>query len=96
MHANVGSTSGLVTAAVRGSTSSEVAELKRQVQQLKAAICFKWMKGVFCSTHGWGVSEDHDRITCIRKGAGHITTSTRSNPAGPDATKNIGWDEFWS
>ena len=66
-HANRELTYGLVAAAGGGSTSSEVAALKIQLKQLRAAIRFKWMKGGFCYTHGWGFSEGRD-IMCASLG----------------------------
>ena len=47
-------------AAGGGSSTSEVSTLKRQVRKTRAAIRFKWVKGVFYSTHGWRVNEGHD------------------------------------
>ena len=73
-HANKGSKSGLVAEAGGGSTSSEFAYLKKQVQHLRASIHFKWMKRGFSSTHGWGFSEGHDSNVYLRKVMGHITT----------------------
>ena len=91
-----GSTSRTAPVADRGSATLEVATLKRQVQQLRSAIRYKWSKGVFCSTHVWGFNEGHDSNSCLNRGTVHVTTATRTNPAGPVATNNKGWDDFWT
>jgi hypothetical protein len=52
------------------------------VAQLRAAIKGKWAPGGFCSTHGYGVSVDHDSASCKNKKTGHVNTDTRSSPAG--------------
>jgi hypothetical protein len=68
------------------------------VAQLRAAIKGKWVTGGFCSTHGYGVSADHDSATCKNKKPGHVDTASRSSPAGPGHDKHInkGWDAFLS
>ena len=76
-HANRGLTSGLVSAAGGGSTSSEASALKRQVQQLRSEILLKWMKGGFCFTHGRGVRKGHDSNACLHKGTGRMDTANR-------------------
>jgi hypothetical protein len=66
------------------------------VAQLSAAIKGKWVPGGFCSTHGYGVSADHDSATCKNKKLGHVDMATRSSPAGYGHDKHInkGWDAF--
>jgi hypothetical protein len=68
------------------------------VAQLRAAFKGKWVTGGFCSTHGYGVSADHDSSTCKNKKPGHVDTASRSSPAGPGHDKHInkGWDAFLS
>jgi hypothetical protein len=68
------------------------------VAQLRAAIKGKWVPGGFCSTHGYGVSTDHDSASCKNKKPGHVDTATRSSPAGHGHDKHInkGWDAFLS
>jgi hypothetical protein len=68
------------------------------VAQLRAAIKGKCPPGGFCSTHGYGVSTDHDSSTCKNKKPGHVDTATRSSPAGHGHNKHInkGWDDFLS
>jgi hypothetical protein len=68
------------------------------VAQLRAAIRGKWAPGGFCSTHGYGVSADHDSASCKNKKPGHVDTATRSSPAGHGHDKHInkGWDAFLS
>ena len=54
----------------------------KQLAQLKAALKGKWVSGGFCSSHGYGVSADHDSKNCKNKKPGHVDTATRANPAG--------------
>ncbi len=66
------------------------------VAQLRAAIKGKWVAGGFCSSHGYGVSADHNSTSCKNKKPGHVDTATRSTPAGHGHDKHInkGWDAF--
>ena len=66
------------------------------ILQLRAAIKGRWVPGGFCSTHGYGVSADHDSASCKNKKPGHVDTATRSLPAGHSHDKHInkGWDVF--
>jgi hypothetical protein len=66
------------------------------VAQLRAAIKGKWAPGGFYSTHGYGVSTDHDSASCKNKKTGHVNTATRSSPAGYGHEKhiNMDWDAF--
>jgi hypothetical protein len=66
------------------------------ILQLRAAIKGRWVPGGFCSTHGYGVSADHDSASCKNKKPGHVDTATRSSPAGHGHDKHInkGWDAF--
>jgi hypothetical protein len=66
------------------------------VAQLRATIKGKWVTGGFCSTHGHGVSADHNSASCKNKKPGHIDTATCSSPAGYGHDKHInkGWDAF--
>jgi hypothetical protein len=66
----------------------------RAVFQLRGAIKHKWVQGGFCSTHGWGVSAGHTSADCKGKRPGHVDSATRTNPQGPGASKNKGWDDF--
>ena len=68
----------------------------KQLAQLKAALKGKWVSGGFCSSHGYGVSADHDSKNCKNKKPGHVNTATRANPAGHGHEKHInqGWDAF--
>ena len=66
----------------------------RAISQLRGAIKHKWVPGGFCSTHGWGVSAGHTSADCKGKRPGHVDSTTRTNPQGPGATKNKGWDDF--
>ena len=66
----------------------------KTIKLLQTAIRNCWSIGGFCSSHGWGVVHLHTSSSCKNKAPGHIDTVTRSNPAGPGATRNKGWDDF--
>eukprot|EP00804_Cyclotella_cryptica_P001437 CCRYP_003680-RA/>CCRYP_003680-RA protein AED:0.63 eAED:0.34 QI:0/0/0/1/1/1/2/0/664 len=66
----------------------------RSLFQLRAAIKHTWVPGGFCSTHGWGVSAGHSSTDCKGKQPGHVDSATHTNPKGPGASKNKGWDDF--
>ena len=67
---------------------------QQTIRLLQAAIKNRRIVGGFCSSHGWGVGHLHSSSTCKNKMAGHVDTATRSNPAGPGATRNQSWDAF--
>ena len=66
------------------------------VAQLRTATKGKWVPGGFCSTHGYGISADHDSASCKNKKPSHVVTATCSSPAGDGHDKHInkGWDAF--
>ena len=66
------------------------------ILQLRTAIKGKWVPGHFCSTHGYGVSADHDSASCKNKKPGHVEMTTYSLPTGHGHDKHInkGWDAF--
>ena len=67
------SLSSYVAAAATDSTPSiPQSDSKRRIIQLEAAICNNWHSGAFCSTHGWGVNENHTSKTCCAKKSSHI------------------------
>ena len=74
--------------------NTEKHKLKCRIRTLKAGIKNKWEVGGICSTHGHGVSAGHNSKTCRIKGAGHVDSTTRKNPAGVGKEKNKGWDAW--
>ena len=69
---------------------------KKRILQLEAAVHNNWHRGAFCSTHGWGVNENHTSNNYLSKNPGHVATSTCAAAAGTGNTLNKGWDDFLS
>ena len=69
-------------------------KLHRQISLLQAAVKHKWVVGGFCSSHGHGVSSDHDSAKCRGQRQGHDPTANRARPVGPGAKRNKGWDDW--
>ena len=80
--------------AVTPSTTQEQA--KKHIQKLDAAVRNNWHCGAFCSTHGWGVNDNHTIVNCQSQKPGHVATSTHAADDGPGKTLNKGWDNFLS
>ena len=72
-----------------GATSNQ-----QTIRLLQAAVKNRWIVGGFCSSHGWRVGHLHSSSTCKNNMDKHMDTATQSNPAGPGATRNQGWDDF--
>ena len=66
----------------------------KTLKLLHTAIKKFWSIGGFCSSHGWGVGHLHSSSSCKNKAPVHVYTATQTNPAGPGATRNKGWDDF--
>ena len=56
------SPSSYATAAATNSTPSLLpTDSKQCISQIEAVVHNNWHRGAFCSTHGWGVNENHTR-----------------------------------
>ena len=66
----------------------------KTIKLLQTSIRNCWSIGWFCSSHGLGVGHLHTSGFCKNKAPGHVDTTTCTNPAGPGATRNKGWDDF--
>ena len=89
---------GLHSAAAATSETPPITQeqAKKRILQLKAAVRSNWHRGAFCSTHGWGVNDNHTSENCQSKKPGHAAMSTRAASDGPGKTPNKGWDDFLS
>ena len=71
-------------------------DAKHCIIQLYSAVRNNWDRGDFCSTHSWGVNENHTSKNCRAKKSDHVSTATRAHPTGPGRAINKGWDYFLS
>ena len=89
---------GLHSVAAATSATPLIAQeqAKKRILQLEAAVRNNWHGSAFCSTHGWGVNENHTSANCRSQKPGHVATSTRAAAASPGKTLNKDWDDFLS
>ena len=93
---NAANTSHAAAADTDASPTTSQYQAKKRIQQLDAAVRNNWHRDAFCSTHGWGVNENHTSANCRSQKPGHIATATCASAAGPGKTLNKGWDDFLS
>ena len=74
--------------------TSNASPNQKTIKLLQAAIRNCWSIGGFCTSHRWGVGHLHTSTSCKNKAPKHIDTATCYKLAGPNATRNKGWEDF--